>query len=244
MTGWLALDGNQHAAARRYLTTAVYVAHETNQPTLAASSLAYMSLQETYRANAGSALSLAQTAFAVGNGGLTPLAKTMLAARMARAHAGLSHADECLRSLDEMHLAFSKAGEREEPLWISYVDEVEVAAQEGACYLNLDMPTEGCAALTKALDLLAEKAPHRVRDRVHYLVRLARCYLLQGGVEQACGIATEAVALSQAIGSARVIDRLGEFETALRPFTASKSARDFSELYAGYAAQRPEKKLT
>jgi hypothetical protein len=33
-----------------------------------------------------------------------------------------------------MHLAFAKAGEWEEPLWISYVDEVEIAAQEGACY--------------------------------------------------------------------------------------------------------------
>ncbi len=49
MTGWLALDGNRHAAARRYLTTAVYAAHEAQQPALAASSLAYMSLQETYR---------------------------------------------------------------------------------------------------------------------------------------------------------------------------------------------------
>jgi hypothetical protein len=102
------------------------------------------------------------------------------------------------------------------------------------------MPTEGCAALTKALDLLTEKTPHRVRDQVHYLVRLARCYLLQGDVEQACGIATEAVVLSQAIGSARVMDRLGEFEIALQPFTASKSARDFSELYTGCAARRPE----
>jgi hypothetical protein len=96
-----------------------------------------MSLQETYRGNHGSALPLAQTAFTIDNGDLTPLMKTMLAARVARAHAGLSHTDECLRSLDEMHLAFTKAGEREEPLWISYVDEVEVAAQEGACYLNL-----------------------------------------------------------------------------------------------------------
>ncbi|MGH3976305.1 MAG: hypothetical protein ACRDS9_23720, partial [Pseudonocardiaceae bacterium] len=139
MTGWLALDGNRHAAARRYFTTAVYAAHEAQQPALAASSLAYMSLQETYRGRLNSALSLAQTASSVGNGSLTPLVKTMLNARLARAHAGLRNTEDCLRSLDEMRKAFSGVSQLEEPLWISYVDEVEVSAQEGACYLDLGM---------------------------------------------------------------------------------------------------------
>lgn len=238
MTGWLALDGNRHAAARRYLTTAIYAAHEAGQPALAASSLAYLSLQETYRGRLGPALSLAQTASTIGNSSLTPLTKTMLATRLARAHAGLSHTDECLRVLDEMRSAFDNEGQREEPLWISYVDNVEVAAQEGACYLDLRMTTEACAALTRALDLLAKTAPHRVRDRVHYLVRLARCYLLQREVERACEIATQAAALSEAIGSARVVERLGEFHLALEPFATSKPARDFRELYACTMAQR------
>jgi transcriptional regulator with XRE-family HTH domain len=62
MTGWLALDANRHSAARRYLTTAVYAAHEADEPSLAASALAYMSLQDTYRGRITSALSLARTA--------------------------------------------------------------------------------------------------------------------------------------------------------------------------------------
>ncbi|MGH3798901.1 MAG: helix-turn-helix domain-containing protein [Pseudonocardiaceae bacterium] len=238
MTGWLALDGNRHAAARRYFTTAVYAAHEAQQPALAASSLAYMSLQETYRGRLGSALSLARTASSVGNGSLTPLTKTMLGTRLARAHAGLRNTEECLRSLDEMREDFSNVGQLEEPLWISYVDEVEVAAQEGACYLDLGMATEAGAALTRALKVLAEKAPHRTRDRVHYLVRLARCYLLQREVERACEVAKEAVALSEAIGSARVVERLGEFHVALGLFAASQPAREFCELYASVMAQR------
>ncbi|MGH3773160.1 MAG: hypothetical protein ACRDRW_17495, partial [Pseudonocardiaceae bacterium] len=84
----------------------------------------------------------------------------------------------------------------------------------------------------------AQKAPHRVRDRVHYLVRLARCYLLQREVERACEVATEAAALSEAIGSARVVERLREFHGALDPFAASKPAIDFHELYASTVAQR------
>lgn len=144
----------RHGAARRYLTTAVYAAHEAQQPSLAASSLAYLSLQETYRGRLDSALSLALTASGVGNGSSTTRIKTMLATRLARAHAGLHNTDECLRSLDEMRAAFGNAGQQEEPLWISYVDAVEVAAQEGACYLDLGMVTEACAALTRALGLL------------------------------------------------------------------------------------------
>jgi hypothetical protein len=120
MTGWLALDGNRHTAARRYLTTAVYAAHEAEQPVLATSSLAYLS----------------------------------------------------------------------------------------------------------------------VRDRVHYLVRMARCYLLQRKVDRAREVATESVALSEAIGSARVVERLGEFHVALDPFATSKSAQEFRELYVGVMTQR------
>lgn len=238
MTGWLALDGNRHGSARRYFTTAIYAAHEAEQPALAASSLAYLSLQETYRGRLTSALSLAQTAFSVGNGSLTPLIKTMVATRLARAYAGLHRTDDCLRSLDEMHTAFSRAGQQEEPVWISYVDEIEVAAQEGACYLDLGMAAEAGAALMTALDFLAQQAPHRTRDQVHYLVRLARCSLLQREVERACEIATEAVALSEAIGSARVVDRLSEFYAALDPFGTCRAVREFREHYAAVIAQR------
>ncbi|HEU0087872.1 MAG TPA: hypothetical protein VFQ77_09500 [Pseudonocardiaceae bacterium] len=231
LTGWLALDGNRHGAARRYFTTTVYAAYEAQQSALAASSLAYLSLQETYRGHLRSALSLAQTASGVGNGSVTPLTKTMLATRLARAHAGLHNTNECLRSLDEVRTAFSRAGQQEEPLWISYVDEIEVAAQEGACYLDLGMATEASTVLTAVLDLLAQKAPHRTRDQVHYLVRLARCYLLQREVERACEIATNAVVLCESIGSARVVERLGEFCVALGPFGTCRIVREFRQRY-------------
>jgi transcriptional regulator with XRE-family HTH domain len=232
MTGWLALDANHHGAARRYLTTAVYVAHEADEPALAASSLAYMSLQEAYRARPTPALSLAQTALTVGNGRLTPLTKTMLGTRLARAQAGLRQRAECLHTLDQVQAAFSNAGQREEPVWIFYVDEIEVAAQKGACYLDLGMTAEASAALTRALDLLKTQAPHRVRDRVHYISRLAKCYLLDGEVEQACEIAAEGLVLNDAIGSARMVERLREFSDALEPFSGNEAARDFRQLFA------------
>jgi len=78
LTGWLALDSNRHGAARRYFTTAIQTAHEADIPNLAASSLAYLSLQETYRDNPKRALALAITAVQVAGDSASPLVRTML----------------------------------------------------------------------------------------------------------------------------------------------------------------------
>ncbi|MGH8929518.1 MAG: hypothetical protein ACRDZO_02480 [Egibacteraceae bacterium] len=103
------------------------------------------------------------------------------------------------------------------------------------------MTAEAAAALTRALDLLEACAPHRVRDQIHYLTRLAKCYLLDREVERACETASEALALDDAIGSARVAERLTEFYDALEPFGDNEAARDFRELFATVMAlrQRP-----
>lgn len=231
LAGWLAVDGNRHGAAKRYLTTAVYVGHEVEDPGLAASATAYMSLHAMYRGELETALALARTARATDESALTPLTRTMLATREARAHAGLGNDRESLRALDEMRTAFGRHGEVEEPLWLSYVDDVEVTAQEGACYLGLGRAREAETVLSGAVALLDEQAPHRVRDRVHYLSRLAKAHLLRPDVEQACSIATEALELSAAIGSARVAERLGEFREALAPFADTRPGREFEERF-------------
>ncbi len=93
------------------------------------------------------------------------------------------------------------------------------------------MTTEASTALTEAIDLLTRRAPHRVRDRVHYLSRLAKCQLLAGNVEQACQTAGNALELSEAIGSTRVALRLKEFADGLAPFGAVPAARDFGERF-------------
>lgn len=230
MVGWLSLDANKHAHAKRYFATAVEVGHEVGDPGLVASALGYMSLQETYRGRSQPARSLAQMAFALTTDRLTPLTKTVVGARLARAHASLGD-EECLRVLDAVQADFALAGRDEEPPYVSYVDAVEVAAQRGACYLDLGMIEEAITALSEALDLLSTRAPNRARDRVHYLSRLAKCYLLDGEVERACQVGHDALALSQTIGSARIGERLGELDTALAPYGQLSYVQEFKELF-------------
>jgi len=231
MTGWLALDADRHGAARRYLNTAVWAAHEADDPALAASALAYMSLQDTYRGRPASALSLARTAFE-SSGAVSPRVATMLATRLARAHASRGNATASQLALDKARSAFDRVGTTAEPLWASYVDSVELAAQAGACYLELGMAGPARAALRVAVGGLASAAPHRRRDQVHYLTRLAMCDLLDYDVEAACQTATEALQVAEAVGSARVVQRLRQFHDALAPFGANPAAVRFRDHFA------------
>lgn len=229
MAGWLALDANNHLTARRYFTEAVRVGREAGNAGLMASAMAYMSLQETYRGRQESALSLALEANETDPNQLTPLTRTMLGTRVARAHAGLKNEKSCLEALEVARREFDRAGSEEEPRYVSYVDSIEVAAQEGACLLDLGMTKKAVTSLTSAIGLLSIHAPNRVRDRVHYLSRLAKCYLHDREVEEACRTAGHALDFSSTIGSSRVTERLGEFDELLSPYSGVPSVADFKE---------------
>ncbi|MEU2086427.1 XRE family transcriptional regulator [Streptomyces albus] len=231
MAGWLALDANSHPTARKHFMEAVRVGKEEDDPGLMASALAYMSLQEMYRGRLSPALSLALEANEAEYSKLTPLTRTMLKTRLARAYAAMGEEGPCLEALEAAREEFDRGGSLKEPCYVSYVDAVEVSAQEGACFLELGLTRRAVAALTSALGMLSVHAPDRLRDRVHYLSRLAKCYLLDGEVEESCRTADRALDLSRAIGSARVAERLGEFEALLRPYGNIPSVADFREKY-------------
>jgi len=56
--------------------------------------------------------------------------------------------------------------------------------------------------------------------------------LLDRDVEQACAVGAEALSLSTAISSARVVERIAEFNTTLVPYADAAAARDFREQLA------------
>lgn len=240
MTGWLAMDANRHSIARQYLCTAVLAAHQSDEPALATSALAYMSLQETYRDHSDRALALARTAFDVASGSGTPYMNTVLATRLARAHAKIGNKQDSLMAVGRAEEAFAGAGitSEPEPLWLSYVDQREVSAQKGACYLDLGMHRQAAAALTEALRLLDQHTPTHARDRVHYLARLAKCHLLSRDLDQACAVAHEALDTGWILGSARVIERISEFHVALAPYAGQRDVRVFRDRFSTFIRSR------
>jgi serine/threonine protein kinase len=79
----------------------------------------------------------------------------------------------------------------------------------------------------------ASSATTQVRDG---LLALAECCQAKDPALRPCDFRpydVKHLKLSEAIGSARVVERLGEFCEALDPYAASKAAHDFRQLYVG-----------
>lgn len=219
VAGWLFLDANRHGDTNRYLSATIYAAHELDDLGLAGHALGYMSLHAFYRDQPKKALTLAQTACDLVRCEGTRRVRATLHNRAARAHARLGNATECQRQFDLARTEFA-ACERsdDDPEWIRYVSEIEIAAQRGACYLDLKRPDDAIAALTDAIELVHATAPDHIRDLAHYKTRLATAYLLRDEPEQAVSVASEAHGLATQIGSARVSERFTELVARMERF--------------------------
>jgi tetratricopeptide (TPR) repeat protein len=219
VAGWLFLDANRHGDASRYLSATVYAAHELDDLGLAGHALGYMSLHAFYRDQPKKALALSQTACDLVRGEGTPRMRATLHNRAARAHARLGDAVECERQFDLARAEFAADEQSDDdPEWIRYVSEIEIVAQRGACYLDLERPDDAITAITEAIALVQATAPGDTRDLAHYKTRLAAAYLLLNEPEQAVSVASEAHSLAARIGSARVSERFTELVARMEPF--------------------------
>ncbi|MFC5814163.1 hypothetical protein [Nonomuraea harbinensis] len=188
-----------------------------------------MSLHALYRDQPGKALALARTAVDLTSVGTSPHARATAHNRTARAHARLGEADACKRSLALARAAYdAEAGERE-PRWVGYVDEVELLAQRGACFLDLGLAGEAITEIEHTISLVQSRTPEHARDLAHYTVRLAAAYLSKGEVAQATAIGGSAHRMSVAIGSARVRERFTEFMDSLSAHKKVPEVRELAE---------------
>lgn len=218
VAGWLAIDAARAGVATRHLTATVYAAHEVDDLGLAAHAMGYMSLHHLYQGKPRKALALADTASMLARAEGSPRTRAILQERAARAHAALGEAEACRRRLDRAETDYVADADNPEPFWTGYVTEVELAAQRGACLLDLGLHDEAVDALQHTIALLETAAPDHLRDLAHYKTRLATAHLRQGEPEQAACVADQAHELAQQIGSARVNARFRELFIELEPF--------------------------
>lgn len=226
MAGWLSIDASRHGDARRYLAATIYAAHEAGDLGLAGHALGYLSLSALYRDRLGEALSLAETAISLTRGA-SPATRAVVRTRAARALARDGSLEECRRQLDLADADFAD-GTAREPQWCRYVDRIELAAQRGACFLDLKMPKAAIGPLAEAISLIGSGAPGRVRDLAHYSTRMALAHLRSGNLDEAVSVAGQAHALTGQVSSARVSERFGELVAAIGGCDAPQ-AREFAE---------------
>jgi len=230
LCGWLHLDADHHAAAQAYYVTALRCSASAVDPLTGANVLAGMSFQATLTGYTSEALELLDTAEQQVGRRASPKLRALLASRRARAYARAGDSRACGLALNASETALAAAGDGQvEPDWIYFFDEAELAAQAGACWVDLHQPARARPLLDAALQTLA---PQYVRDRTIYHVRSAQTHLHSGELNLACEELTTAAALVERTGSTRSISTIREARRAMAAHDREPVVREFDRTLA------------
>jgi Helix-turn-helix domain len=229
LCGWAMLDAGLSAAAQAHYVLALRCTADVGDGLAGANVLAGMSFQAMLDGQVADALNLLDVAEQRARTGGSPQLSALLATRRARAHARGGDARACGLALHAAERALDRAGDGgEEPSWIYFFDAAELAAQSGACWVELGRPEQARPVLDAAL---AGLAPQYVRDRSIYLVRSAQAHLHSGELPAACDELTRAVDLVARTGSVRSIDTIRQARDAMRVHEGHDSVRRFDRRF-------------
>ncbi|GAA2473768.1 hypothetical protein GCM10010406_07130 [Streptomyces thermolineatus] len=189
--GWVCTDTARHGPAQRFFLTGLRLAHTAGDRPLAANLLAGLSLQAVLAGRPSDALAAADAAREAASGRTCARVRSMVATRRARSHALLGDERACRRALEEARRLLERAGARggNDPAWIYYFDESELAGQAGSALLDLGLPAEAATLLEGARAVRAAEFP---RDRAVYAARAAVAHARCGNRERAGALAEEA----------------------------------------------------
>jgi transcriptional regulator with XRE-family HTH domain len=156
----------------------------------------------------------------------SPAVRAALLAVLARAHARLGNQDGCLDALRgaERDLARSRLGE--EPSWIAYFGEADLADEEAHCFFDLGQQALAQRKVTAALALMPTSRVRRLAiDTALYSSSLAR----DDEVDEACAVGRRAVDYAAMTRSFRSAHRIAMMMAELQPRATTQSVRDLTE---------------
>jgi transcriptional regulator with XRE-family HTH domain len=244
LAAWMSYDSAPRSAlAQRYFIQALALAQAAGDRLLGASILDAMSHQATYTGRFGEAANLARAA----RTGTTGIATATLTAHFhtmeARALARLGDARACDRALAEAVREFERRTPENDPDWIRYFDEAELAAEFGHCLRDLGRATD--AAQYASRSVVAADGTGFVRSDFFATMVLADAYLAAGDLEQGCATALRALTAGEMIRSGRCVNYLREFRQHLARAGDATVVTDFGERARGSRlwriAARPDK---
>ena len=244
LVAWMSYDSVPRSAlAQRYFIQALALAQAGGDRLLGASILDAMSHQATYTGRFGEAANLARAA----RTGTTGVATATLTAHFhtmeARALARLGDARGCDRALAEAMREFERRRPDDDPGWIRYFDETELAAEFGHCLRDLGRAAD--AAQYAGRSVAAVGGAGFVRSDFFATMVLADAHLASGDLEQACATALRALTAGELIRSGRCVNYLREFRQHLARAGDATVVTDFHEQARGsrlwLIASRPDK---
>lgn len=232
LAAWMSYDSGLHGLAQRYFIQALALAQSANDKLLAGSILDAMSHQATFIGRFQEAANLAKAARLGTQAAATPTLTAHFHIMEARALARLGDARGCDSALSEAVKEFEKRNPEDDPEWIQYFDEAELAAEFGHCFRDLGRSVD---ATTYASQSLGNVDGTYQRSDFFATMVLADSYLRAGEAEQACQVTLDALRIGEQLKSARCVSYLQEFRNGLAGIGSAPVIRDFEEQAAAFS---------
>lgn len=230
LAGYDAVDLGADGLAQRYYLRALGLAASADDRSygayLIAVSLGHLALHVD---DALQAVRLADAAARGAGDVATPAVRAAMRAVAARAHARLGNEASCTEALDQVEADLGRSNPSDEPDWIRYFGEADLADEKAHCFFDLG---QDCRAQQAALAAIRQMDPSRVRrlamDRALYASALAR----QGEIEAACAVGRQAVDDAARTTSFRSAHRVALMMAELHGHAAVPAARGLVEYAA------------
>jgi tetratricopeptide (TPR) repeat protein/transcriptional regulator with XRE-family HTH domain len=232
LAAWMAYDSGLHGLAQRYFIQALALAESGRNRLLAGSILDAMSHQATFIGRYAEAANLARAAQVGTKTAATPTLSAHFHVMEARALARLGDARGCDLALSEAVKAFERRNPEEDPEWIRYFDDAELAAEFGHCFRDLGRPVDATTYATQSLG--SADGTYQRSDFFATMV-LADAHLRAGDAEEACQVALDALRLGEQLKSARCVSYVREFSASLDGIGPTPLVRDFTDQATEFA---------
>ncbi|MFF0451246.1 hypothetical protein ACFYT4_33545 [Streptomyces sp. NPDC004609] len=220
----MAWDSGLHHRAQEYYRLALRAAHAGDDQVFGANVLAGMARQMLYRDRPDDALQLIQLAQEGARDVIGPRVRAMLHTREAWAYAAQGRTAGFHRATARAAEALAEAGTGEdEPYWIAYFDEAELAGVTGGRLLDLarqDPRRYADRAANEIRTALSSRGTEAGRSHALDRIGLAECRFLAGDIAGGAEDTHRAVAAARLTQSGRVRAQLGQ----LYPYTVGHSA--------------------
>jgi len=205
-------DSGQGAIAQRYYIMALRAAKEAGDRAFGANILAGMARQQFYLGRVTEGLELIRLAQDGVDGHATPRVLAMLHTREAWAYAKQGRMAAFRRATSRAEDYLRDANRDEDPYWISYFDEAELAGVTGGRLLEVahhrrEVADEAAIHIGQAVQL---RRPHSLRSAALDHLGLAETRLIQGEVDEAVRLSNAATDIVETTHSDRVRVKLTE----------------------------------
>jgi hypothetical protein len=228
LAAWMTYDSAPTGGlAQRYFIQALALAEAGDDRLLGASILDAMSHQATYIGRFTEAANLARAA-QVGTRSLaTPTQAAHFHTMEARALARRGDARACDAALSEAVRMFDRRNPDDDPAWIRYFNEAELAAELGHCFRDLGRAVDASQHASHSLVAVDDAA--FLRSDFFAAIVLADAHLAAGELEEACSVALKALGAGEQIRSARCVNYLREFAQRLAAVGQCAGVMEFLE---------------